>query len=73
VTLPWIASPVLVVRIKRILNVCYPTHLPPFAMWSAFPTSDYYGGSVAMGVSPLRRSRISCYAVFSLRKCTIAA
>ena len=21
-------------------------HLPPFAMWSAFPTADYYGGSV---------------------------
>lgn len=22
--------------------------LPPFAMWTAFPSSDYYGGSVAM-------------------------
>jgi len=28
-------------------------------MWPAFPTSDYYGGSVAIGLSPLRRSRIS--------------
>ena len=22
--------------------------LPPFAMWTAFPPSDYYGGSVTM-------------------------
>ena len=37
-----------------------PVYLPPFAMWPAFPTSDYYGGSVAIGLSPLRQSRISC-------------
>jgi hypothetical protein len=35
-------------------------HLPPFAMWTAFPSSDYYGGSVAIGLSPRRRSRIPC-------------
>jgi len=23
-------------------------NLPPFAMWLAFPASDYYGGSVAV-------------------------
>src|SRR4051794_4774601 len=27
-------------------------------MWPAFPTSDYYGASVAMGVAPVRRSRV---------------
>ena len=30
----------------------------PFAMWLAFPTSDYYGGSVALGLSSCRRSRV---------------
>jgi hypothetical protein len=37
-----------------------PDYLPPFAMGPAFPTADYYGGSVALGVSPVRRSRVSC-------------
>src|SRR5262245_9628892 len=27
-------------------------------MWPAFPASDYYGASVAVGVSPVRRSHI---------------
>jgi hypothetical protein len=36
-----------------------PVHLPPFAMWPVFPASDYYGGSVALGLAPDRRSRIS--------------
>src|SRR6516165_12659789 len=35
-----------------------PVRLPPFALWSAFPASDYYGGSVALGLAPLRQSRI---------------
>src|SRR5947207_244732 len=26
--------------------------LPPFALWPAFPTSDYYGGTVTAQVSP---------------------
>lgn len=34
-------------------------HLTCFAMWPAFPTPDYYQVSVAMGLAPLRRSRIS--------------
>ena len=34
-----------------------PSHLPPFAMWAALPPSDYYGGSVAVGLAPDRRSR----------------
>src|SRR3954462_10344748 len=25
-----------------------PGHLPPFPMWTAFPPSEYYGGSVAL-------------------------
>ena len=54
------ASTVSMVRISRVSTGFHPSHLPPFAMWSAFPTADYYGGSVAMGVSPFRRSRISC-------------
>ena len=27
-------------------------------MWTAFPSSDYYEGSVAIGVSPRRQSRV---------------
>src|SRR5215210_5727883 len=34
------------------------TTLPPFAMWPAFPAADYYGGSVAVGLAPRRRSHI---------------
>jgi hypothetical protein len=26
-------------------------------MWTAFPSSDYYGNSVTMGLSPVRQSR----------------
>jgi hypothetical protein len=26
--------------------------LPPFALWPVFPSSDYYGGSDAIQVSP---------------------
>src|SRR5437588_1741728 len=33
-------------------------HLPPFAMWPAFPTSDYYGGSVTIGLAPHRPSHV---------------
>jgi hypothetical protein len=34
-------------------------YLSPFAMWSAFPTADYYGDSVALGLAPVRQSRDS--------------
>ena len=41
------------------------SHLCPFALWTAFPSSlvgrcfhDYYGHSVAMGLAPRRRSRV---------------
>ncbi|MCE2405109.1 MAG: hypothetical protein J4F43_08130 [Dehalococcoidia bacterium] len=35
-----------------------PDHLPCFAMRRAFPGSDYYEGSVAIGGSPRRQSRV---------------
>jgi hypothetical protein len=34
-------------------------------MWPAFPAADYYGGSVAMGLAAVRRSRVP--AVFDVR------
>ena len=33
-------------------------HLSSFAMWTAFPSSDYYEDSVTIGVSPRRPSRV---------------
>jgi hypothetical protein len=33
-------------------------HLRPFALWSAFPASDYYGRSVTLGLAAFRRSRV---------------
>jgi hypothetical protein len=45
-------------RISRTSTSVHPTHLAPFALCQAFPDSDYYGASVAVGVSPVRRSRV---------------
>ena len=36
------------------------TYLAPFAMCQAFPGSDYYGASVALGVTPFRQSHVPC-------------
>src|SRR3954453_1081880 len=33
-------------------------HLWPFAMWAAFPSSNYYDHSVAISLAALRRSRV---------------
>ena len=33
-------------------------YLPPFALQTALPSSDYYGGSVPMRLSPVRESRV---------------
>lgn len=41
----------------------------PFALWVAFPTSDYYGGSVAVGLASRRRSRIPVYETLSTCRC----
>jgi hypothetical protein len=32
--------------------------LSPFAMWTALPSSDYYGDSVTMRLAPVRSSRV---------------
>jgi hypothetical protein len=39
-----------------------PVRLAPFAVWTAFPAADYDGASVALGVAPVRRSRVPCVA-----------
>ncbi len=45
-------------RIPRTSLSKHPGHLPPFALWTAFPSSDYYGDSVAVGRASFRQSRI---------------
>src|SRR3989442_6636918 len=40
------------------------SHLPPFAMQTAFPFSDYYGGSVPLEVAPPRESRVYAHYTF---------
>src|SRR5690242_16436924 len=52
------SSNALAVCITHTSAFGHPTHLAPFAVWPAFPTSDYYGASVALGVAPVRRSRV---------------
>src|SRR5436305_7307145 len=47
-------------RISRTSTSVHPIHLAPFALWTAFPPSDYYGASVALGLSAGRRSRVPC-------------
>jgi len=36
----------------------HPVYLSPFALWTAFPSSDYYGDSVPMRLAPVRESRV---------------
>src|SRR4051812_5673750 len=43
-------------RTSRVLAIL--RHLPSFAMWPAFPTADYYEGSVAVGLAARRRSHV---------------
>jgi hypothetical protein len=45
-------------RLSRTFTVTFPARLAPFALWTAFPPSDYYGARVALGVAPCRRSRV---------------
>src|SRR5438309_10231866 len=54
------ARTVSALRISRTSTSGHPIHLAPFAMWTAFPPSDYYGASVALGLSPFRRSHVPC-------------
>src|SRR4051812_34537677 len=46
--------------IAHTLTTEHPIHLAPFAVWTAFPSSDYYGASVALSLAAGRRSRVSC-------------
>lgn len=45
-------------RISRTFTTTIPVYLSPFAVYQAFPDSDYYGDSVAMRLAPFRQSRI---------------
>ena len=45
--------------ITHTFTLAHPIHLTPFALCQAFPGSDYYGVSVALGVAPGRQSRVS--------------
>ena len=45
-------------RISRTLTSWSSDHLSPFAMWTALPSSDYYGDSVTLGLAPVRPSRV---------------
>jgi len=44
---------VLAFRISRTLTSEASDHLPHFATWLAFPTADYYWGSVTVGLAPI--------------------
>src|SRR6202030_1922101 len=54
----WMSRTALALRITRTSTPVHPIYLVPFAMCQAFPGSDYYGTSVALGLSPFRRSRV---------------
>ena len=46
-------------RLSSLINFDFGTHkLSPFAMWTALPSSDYYGDSVTM--SDIQR-HLSCF------------
>jgi len=45
-------------RPSRPLLVPVVSRLPSFAVGTAFPSADYYEGSVALGLAPGRRSRV---------------
>jgi len=55
---------VLACRISRTFTPRHPVHLTPFALWTAFPSADYYGVSVALRVAPGRQSRVSAWLTF---------
>ena len=45
-------------------------NLPPFAMWLAFPASDYYGGSVAVPDIQCHLPRFSHLGFITTGHCT---
>src|SRR5208337_3673507 len=48
----WMARSVSAVCISHPSTFQPSGHLPPFARCPAFPDSNYYGGSVALGLAP---------------------
>ena len=52
------------------LIICIEERLSPFAMWTAFPSSDYYGDSVAIVniQSHFSHSTHSRFSAFYLRQ-----
>ena len=44
-----------------------------FAMWTAFPSSDYYEGSVTIGFSTSRLSRLYAYETWSALRCPLVS
>jgi hypothetical protein len=48
-----------------------PVRLPPFAMGPALPAADYYGGSVALGLAPDRRSRLPTRSTTARVRCPV--
>ena len=45
-------------RITRTWAFWLSDHLSPFALWTALPSADYYGDSVALGLASGRRSHV---------------
>jgi len=43
------------------------SHLPPLALYQAFPGSDYYGGSVTLELALRRRSRLCARETYLVR------
>ena len=47
-----------ILAFRAAFTITTPVYLSPFAMYQAFPDSDYYGDSVAIRLSPCRQSRV---------------
>lgn len=60
---------VSVARISRPSPSLASKHLPPFAMWTAFPSADYYGGSVALRLAAGDPTFPRCATYRARRRC----
>src|SRR5579871_1574522 len=56
---------VLAFCISHTFTLGHLTYLSPFAMWTAFPPSDYYGDSVPVRLAPFRESRFPAWLTLS--------
>src|SRR5699024_2286570 len=63
-------SGLLIMPHAPFLIICIEERLSPFAMWTAFPSSDYYGDSVAIVniQSHFSHSTHSRFSAFYLRQ-----